>query len=93
MQTGKSTYSVIGEVIAASGVSHVFGLLGHGNLRLVDDLVERHGVRYIAVNREDGAVSSADASARVSGTLGVATVTHGPGLTNAITAIHEAVRA
>jgi len=74
------------------GVDTVFGLLGDGNLDVVDELVHRHGVRYVPVNREDLAVSAADGYSRSSGRLGVAAVTHGPGLTNAITPLHEAAR-
>lgn len=86
-------YNALARALADSGVQVVFGLLGDGNLALMDEVVNRHGLTYIPVNREDSAVTAADAYARVSGRLGVATVTHGPGLTNAITAIHEAARA
>lgn len=86
-------YSMLARGLAELGVSHVFGLLGHGNFMLVDDLVRHHGIRYVPVNREDAAVGAADAFGRVSGRLGVATVTHGPGLTNTVTTLHEAARA
>lgn len=86
-------YNALARALADSGMQVVFGLLGDGNLALVDEVVNRHGLSYIPVNREDSAVAAADAYARVSGMLGVATVTHGPGLTNAVTALHEAARA
>ncbi|MFE9105649.1 thiamine pyrophosphate-binding protein [Actinomadura geliboluensis] len=80
-------------VLAAHGVSCLFGVLGDGNLPIVDVLVREHGVDYVAAAREDGAVLMADGYARAGGRLGVATVTHGPALTNAVTALTEAARA
>lgn len=88
-----SVFSQLADVLGALDVKHVFGVLGHGNLALVDDLNRRHQTAYISMNREDAAVSASDAYARASGQLGVATVTHGPGLTNAITSLHEAAAA
>ncbi len=80
-------------VLAAHGVSCLFGVLGDGNLPIVDVLVREHGADYVAAAREDGAVLMADGYARAGGRLGVATVTHGPALTNAVTALTEAARA
>ncbi|MFG2019464.1 thiamine pyrophosphate-binding protein [Actinomadura geliboluensis] len=80
-------------VLAAHGVSCLFGVLGDGNLPIVDVLVHEHGADYVAAAREDGAVLMADGYARAGGRLGVATVTHGPALTNAVTALTEAARA
>lgn len=79
--------------LAASGVDTVFGLVGEGNIALATELHREHAVRYLAARREDAAVAMADGYARVSGRLGVATVTHGPGFTNTITALTEAARA
>ncbi|TDC75149.1 thiamine pyrophosphate-binding protein [Actinomadura sp. 7K507] len=79
--------------LAARGVSCVFGVLGDGNLPILDVLVHEHGVDYVAAAREDGAVLMADGYARAGERLGVATVTHGPALTNAMTALTEAARA
>lgn len=83
----------IAQRIVDLGVKVVFGLIGHGNFEIVDELVSSHQVRFVAANREDAAVVAADAYARTTGSLGVATVTHGPGLTNTITALHESARA
>ncbi len=71
----------------------VFGVLGEGTLAITDRLVHRHGRRAVATAREDGAVSMADGYARVSGEVALAAVTHGPGLTNTVTALTEAARA
>lgn len=87
------THRAIAESLRSLSTDVVFGLLGDGNLLLVADLTEFLGWRYVSANREDGAVVMADAYARATGNLGVATVTHGPGLTNTITALHEAAKA
>jgi acetolactate synthase-1/2/3 large subunit len=79
--------------IAAHGAGPVFGVLGEGSLAVVDALVQRHRRPYVAAAREDGAVLMADAFGRVSGGVGVAALTHGPALTNAVTALTEAARA
>ena len=79
--------------MSQAGIRVVYGLLGDGNLAVVDDLANRFGVRFIPVNREDIAVSAADAHVRLTGDVAVASVTHGPGLTNTLTALHEAARA
>jgi acetolactate synthase I/II/III large subunit len=86
-------YEAIADSLAASGVDTLSGLVGEGNVALATRLHREHGVRYLAARREDAAVTIADGYARASGRLGVATVTHGPGLTNATTALTEAVRA
>jgi thiamine pyrophosphate-dependent acetolactate synthase large subunit-like protein len=85
-------YEVIASTLAKVGVHTVFGLPGDGNMFIDNELVKRHGVRYVSAVREDGAVSMADAFARVSNELGVASVTHGPGLTNTVTALKSATR-
>jgi thiamine pyrophosphate-dependent acetolactate synthase large subunit-like protein len=79
-------------VVAAETNGPVFGVLGDGNLAFLDALTRRHGGRHVATAREDGGVLAADGYARVSGEVGVATVTHGPGLTNTVTPLVEAAR-
>lgn len=74
------------------GVDTVFGLIGDANLFLVDSFA-RQGGTYVAAVHEAGAVLMATGYARASGRVGVATVTHGPGLTNTVTALVEGVRA
>jgi acetolactate synthase-1/2/3 large subunit len=85
-------FEAISAAIATRGVDTVFGVLGEGNLLVVEDLVRVHGIEYVAAAREDGATSMADGWSRASGRVGLATVTHGPGLTNVVTALTEAVR-
>jgi thiamine pyrophosphate-dependent acetolactate synthase large subunit-like protein len=70
----------------------VFGVLGDGNLFLIDSYRQYGGGRFLSMANEGGAVLAANGYANVTGRLGVATVTHGPGLTNTVTALVEAVR-
>ncbi|WP_183407948.1 thiamine pyrophosphate-binding protein [Nocardioides marmoriginsengisoli] len=74
------------------GVDTVFGLMGDGNLHHLIDFDDLGGTVVTAVT-EGAAVSMADGYARVGSRLGVASVTHGPGATNMLTALVEAVRA
>jgi len=76
-----------------NGVRELFGLLGDANLHMVNGFTELPGACYVGVATEGGAVLAALGYAQVSGALGVATVTHGPGLTNTVTALVEAERA
>jgi acetolactate synthase-1/2/3 large subunit len=75
------------------GVDTIFGLIGDGNLYMVDDFTRILGGRFISVAHEASAVLAASGFSRTTGRLGVASVTHGPALTNTITALIEAVRA
>ncbi|HLQ31984.1 MAG TPA: thiamine pyrophosphate-binding protein, partial [Chloroflexota bacterium] len=85
-------YEAVGETLRRLGVDTAFGLVGSGNMRFVTHMTHCCGLRYYAARHESPAVSMADGYARVSGKLGVATVTEGPGVTNAITALTEAVK-
>jgi len=81
------------DVLRAAGVDTIFGVIGNGNVDIVADAIERAGMRYMAARHEAGAVAMADAYSRAADRIGVATVTHGPGLTNAVTALTTAARA
>ncbi|MGV9868787.1 thiamine pyrophosphate-binding protein [Rhodococcus koreensis] len=85
-------YSVIGSLVASLDTDAMFGVMGDANLELVASFRDQ-GHRYVRAVHETGAVVMADAYFRASGRVGIATVTHGPGLTNAITGLTEAVRA
>jgi thiamine pyrophosphate-dependent acetolactate synthase large subunit-like protein len=67
--------------------------MGNGNLELIANLIDAHGVRYFSARHESAAVAAGDGYARAGERIGVATVTHGPGLTNALTALVTARRA
>jgi acetolactate synthase-1/2/3 large subunit len=75
------------------GIDTIFGLIGDGNLFVMDSFRRRPGTTYVSVVNEASAVEAASGYAQVTGYLGVATVTHGPALTNTITALVDAVRA
>jgi thiamine pyrophosphate-dependent acetolactate synthase large subunit-like protein len=81
----------VGEALASAGVQEVFGVLGSGNFAVTNALVAS-GAVFVAARHEGGAISMADAYARVSGRLGVCSVHQGPGLTNAMTGLTEAAK-
>jgi acetolactate synthase-1/2/3 large subunit len=86
-------HELAARALHALGVDTLFGLIGDGNLYMVDDFTRMLGGRFIAVTHEANAVLAASGYSRTTSRLGVATVTHGPALTNTITALIEAVRA
>ena len=74
-------------------VDYVFGYPGGAVLHLYDELFKQDkvpGVRHILTRHEQGAVHAADGLARSTGRVGVALVTSGPGVTNAVTGIATA---
>jgi acetolactate synthase-1/2/3 large subunit len=72
------------------GVEHVFGYPGGAVLFIYDELFKQHKVKHILVRHEQGAVHAADGYSRSSNKIGVALVTSGPGVTNAVTGIATA---
>lgn len=78
-------------VAAALGGEVFFGLSGSGNFHLTHELRDA-GLAYYAATHESSCVAMADGYARTAGTVGIATVHQGPGLTHATTALREAVR-
>src|SRR3569832_1329605 len=83
---------IIAEVLARHGVTHLFTLCG-GHISPILTGAEARGLRVIDVRDEANAVFAADAVARMTGTIGVAAVTAGPGVTNTDTAIKNAAMA
>lgn len=83
---------IIGSVLAAQGVKHVFTLCG-GHISPILVGAKQRGIRIIDVRSEANAVFAADAIGRVTSTPGVAAVTAGPGVTNTITALQNALMA
>lgn len=76
--------------LAEEGVEHVFGYPGGAVLYIYDAIFKQDRFRHILVRHEQAAVHAADAYARSSDRVGVALVTSGPGLTNAVTGIATA---
>jgi acetolactate synthase-1/2/3 large subunit len=77
---------IAAEWLKAQGVTHVFALCGEHVLPLLDSC-EEIGIRVIGTRHEQAAVLAAEAFARVTGRPGVAVVTAGPGVTNAMTGL------
>jgi thiamine pyrophosphate-dependent acetolactate synthase large subunit-like protein len=75
------------------GVDTIFGVMGDANLFMVDSFVRECGGTFVPATHEANSVIMAKSYAELTGHLGVATVTHGPGLTNTATALVECVRA
>ena len=71
-------------------IEHVFGYPGGAVLYIYDELFKQDKVKHILVRHEQAAVHAADAYSRSSEKIGVALVTSGPGLTNAVTGIATA---
>lgn len=80
---------LVAECLAAHHVKFVFTLIG-GHVSPVLVGAKKRGIRVVDVRHEVTAVFAADAVSRLSGTVGVACVTAGPGLTNVITAMKNA---
>src|SRR5215510_1925350 len=80
---------LIAEVLARHGATHLFTLCG-GHISPILTGAQARGLRVIDVRDEVNAVFAADAVARMTGTIGVAAVTAGPGVTNTITAVKNA---
>lgn len=79
----------IARFLVARGVDRIFGLQG-GHIQPIWDHLARLGVRIVDVRHEGAAVHMAHAHATLSGQVGVAMVTAGPGVTNAITSVAHA---
>jgi acetolactate synthase-1/2/3 large subunit len=84
-----SVADVVARSLRARGVSRVFALCG-GHIMPIWMRLDAHGISIIAVRDERAAVHMAQAHAELTGELGVALVTAGPGVTNAMTGIANA---
>lgn len=92
MTTKLHVYQSIARAIKDHGVETMFGLMGDANLFMVDSFVRDCGGRFVPAAHEGSSVLMALAYTHVRGSVGVATVTHGPALTNCLTAITEGAR-
>src|SRR5207253_1968291 len=72
------------------GVEYVFGYPGGAVLNIYDEFFKQDKVKHVLVRHEQGAVHAADGYSRSSHKIGVALVTSGPGVTNAVTGIATA---
>jgi acetolactate synthase I/II/III large subunit len=82
---------IIIQALADLGVEVVFGYPGGAVLPIYDALFKQNRIRHILVRHEQGATHAAEGYARATGKPGVVLVTSGPGATNAITGITDAM--
>ena len=81
---------IVVKCLEAEGVEYVFGYPGGAVLFIYDELFKQDKVKHILVRHEQGATHAADGYSRSSDKVGVALVTSGPGVTNAVTGIATA---
>lgn len=81
---------IIIEALREEQVEYVFGYPGGAVLHIYDAIYKQKDIVHVLSRHEQGAIHEADGYARASGKVGVAIVTSGPGLTNAVTGIATA---
>ena len=79
------------QALRDQGVEVVFGYPGGAVLPIYDELFQQNDIRHILVRHEQGAIHMAEGYARSTGKPGVALVTSGPGATNAVTGLTDAL--
>ncbi|BCH35163.1 acetolactate synthase [Mesorhizobium sp. L-8-10] len=93
MAASVKVYEALAHALAEAGLGPLFGVTGDANVYLADCFMRRHGGSFVAAANENGAALMALGYASVSGRTGLATVTHGPAVTNTLTALAEGVKA
>ena len=81
---------ILVKALQAEGVTQVWGYPGGAVLYIYDALYKQDTIQHVLVRHEQAAVHAADGFARATGEVGVALVTSGPGVTNAVTGIATA---
>jgi acetolactate synthase-1/2/3 large subunit len=79
-----------GQALQAEGVKYIWGYPGGAVLHIYDAFYKQDTIQHVLVRHEQAAVHAADGYARATGNVGVALVTSGPGVTNAVTGIATA---
>ena len=79
------------QALIDQGVEVVFGYPGGAVLPIYDEIFQQDQIQHVLVRHEQGAVHAAEGYARSTGKLGVALVTSGPGATNAVTGLTDAL--
>jgi acetolactate synthase I/II/III large subunit len=79
------------QALKDNGVAHLFGYPGGAVLPIYDELFQQEDVEHILVRHEQGAGHAAEGYARSTGKAGVMLVTSGPGATNAVTPLQDAL--
>jgi len=83
--------AMIVRALADQGVDSVFGYPGGAVLPIYDEVFKQNQVRHFLARQEGGAVHAAEGYARSTGKVGVVLVTSGPGATNAVTGLTDAL--
>ncbi len=93
MVTGElmSGAEIVLKALADHGVEHVFGYPGGAVLPIYDEIFQQDKVKHILVRHEQGATHAAEGYARSTGKCSVVLVTSGPGATNAVTGLTDAL--
>ena len=79
------------QALIDQGVDVVFGYPGGAVLPIYDEIFQQNSIKHVLVRHEQGAVHAAEGYARATGKPGVALVTSGPGATNAVTGLTDAL--
>jgi acetolactate synthase-1/2/3 large subunit len=87
----QSGAEVLLRALKDQGVEVIFGYPGGAVLPIYDALFKQNAIRHILVRQEGGAVHAAEGYARSTGKVGVVLVTSGPGATNAVTGLVDAL--
>ncbi|HOD12724.1 MAG TPA: thiamine pyrophosphate-binding protein [Candidatus Omnitrophota bacterium] len=80
----------VAKFLAEQGIRHVFAVTGGAAAHLIDSIAKTQGIEYVCPQHEQAGAMAADAYARVTGNLGAAIATSGPGATNLLTGICSA---
>ncbi|WP_029040093.1 acetolactate synthase 3 large subunit [Cucumibacter marinus] len=82
---------IVIQALKDNGVEHIFGYPGGAVLPIYDALFQTEGIEHILVRHEQGATHAAEGYARSTGKCGLVLVTSGPGATNAVTGLTDAL--
>src|SRR6201989_540392 len=82
---------IILKALEEQGAGVVFGYPGGAVLPIYDELYKQNSIRHVLVRHEQGAVHAAEGYARSTGRVGCVLVTSGPGATNAVTGLTDAL--
>lgn len=91
LETAKTGSELVLETLLDLGIDTIFGYPGGAVLPLYDAIYSFEGIQHILGRHEQGCLHEAEGYAKSTGKLGVAVVTSGPGATNAITGIADAM--
>ncbi|MBY3348482.1 biosynthetic-type acetolactate synthase large subunit [Rhizobium laguerreae] len=82
---------IVLQALRDNGVEHIFGYPGAAVLPIYDEIFQQEDIKHFLVRHEQGAGHAAEGYARSTGRVGVLLVTSGPGVTNAVTALQDAL--